>query len=329
MTPLYGTFGAIVVSTQDPQNRGRVRLRIPQVMGVAVSGWAEPVSHGIALPGDQVFAAFSGGDRNAPIFWPLVRTGALGWTPITLLPGWVGDTGEDGPPVCRLSADGMIELHGALRREDSVIPEGNISQTVGTLPLGLAPVTRGFAIAAGATSGSQGSQVSTAWGSGTGGTTSITFTETLSAGVPLTLSFVAPASGKVNIMFGANATNSSDTGVAYMSFTLTRGSTTILSPSLSWATYRQFLGFSSVATSYPVDSLTPASTHTLTASYRSNASGNTASFDKRFMRVDPVSVNPDMAPRVGLYQDGTVRVTFPFGYTSSYVSLAGIRLRAT
>ncbi|MEV6309997.1 phage baseplate assembly protein V [Streptomyces sp. NPDC051840] len=328
MTPLHGTYSAIVVSAQDPQNRGRARLRIPQLMGTAVSGWAEPVTLGATLPGDTVFVAFDGGDRNRPIYWPSVGAGRRGWEPLTLGAGWAGDTGTEGPPMGRLTQDGMIELHGAFRAADNAVPAGNVTQTVGTLAGGLKPVYRAFALAAGPTSASQGAQPATVWGPGTGTTTSATFVDTLSTGGLLTLNFVAPISGKVSVLFGANCTNSSETGVAYMSFTLLRGSTELLAPSLSYATYRQYLGFSSTMTSYPVEGLTPGSTHTITAAYRSNATGNTASFDKRFLRVDPVGVNPDMAPRIGVYQDGTVRVVYPHGTSNSYVSLAGIRVRA-
>lgn len=328
MTPLYGVYSAIVVSAQDPQNRGRVRLRIPQIMGTAVSGWAEPVTLGASFPGDQVFVSFDGGDRNAPVFWPMVRAGRRGWEPLELASGWTGDAGADGPPMARLAADGMIELQGVARTTDNSIPAGNLTVTIGTLAGGLKPLYRAFATAAGATTASQGAQLSTSWAAGTASTTSVTFVENLTTAGPLSVSFVAPISGKVNIFFGANCTNSSDTGVAYMSFTLARGATELLTPSLSWATYRQFTGFSSVVTSYPVEGLAAGSTHTVTAAYRSNAVGNTASFDKRFLRVDPVGVNPELAPRIGVYQDGTVRAVYPYGSANSFVSLAGIRVRA-
>ncbi|MFE5853216.1 phage baseplate assembly protein V [Streptomyces sp. NPDC056500] len=327
MTPLFGIYSGIVVSTQDPQNRGRVKLRVPQVMGAAITGWAEPVVIGNATVGDQVFAAFEGGDQSWPIYWPRPQASALGWRPLALGTGWEGDTGPDGVPECRLM-DGMIEVQGAVRRTDGEVPAAGAPHTVGTLPVGLAPVYRVLAAGATLTNAAQESQSVAAWGPGTAGTTSTSFTETLETAAALTVSFVAPSSQKVNVLFGANCTNSSATGIGYMSIGLRRGGTTVFSPSLLYATYRATDGFVSVSTSYPVSDLQAGVTYTVTAWYRSSSLANTAHFDKRFLRVDPVMPNPNMTPRTGLYQDGTLRVVYPHGSASSFVSFTGLRARA-
>lgn len=38
----YGKYLGFLVDNQDPQRRGRLRLRVPEVLGEVVSGWAEP-----------------------------------------------------------------------------------------------------------------------------------------------------------------------------------------------------------------------------------------------------------------------------------------------
>lgn len=73
MIPIHGLYSAVVVSNSDPEQRGRVQLQIPQITGLAVSGWAEPITAGESVPGDHVYMTFEGGDRNYPLFWPKVR----------------------------------------------------------------------------------------------------------------------------------------------------------------------------------------------------------------------------------------------------------------
>ncbi|MFD6934635.1 phage baseplate assembly protein V [Streptomyces goshikiensis] len=63
-------YAAIVTHSQDPQRLGRVRLRIPQVSGSAVTGWASPSGTLLRLPavGERVFAAFEGGGIRL-VYW--------------------------------------------------------------------------------------------------------------------------------------------------------------------------------------------------------------------------------------------------------------------
>lgn len=77
----YGKYRGIVVDNEDPQERGRVSVRIPSVLGEQVL-WALPCTPyagpGIgwfAVPpaGASVWVEFEGGQRNHPIwagcFW--------------------------------------------------------------------------------------------------------------------------------------------------------------------------------------------------------------------------------------------------------------------
>ena len=80
----YGKYAAFVVDNADPENRGRLRLRIPSVLGTdVVSGWALPcVPYGGApnqgfffIPevDANIWVEFEGGNLDYPIwvgsFW--------------------------------------------------------------------------------------------------------------------------------------------------------------------------------------------------------------------------------------------------------------------
>lgn len=79
----YGKYRAFVADNEDPENRGRLRLVIPSVLGDAETGWALPCfpfgggkSYGwFAVPEKeaQVWAEFEEGDISRPIwtgvFW--------------------------------------------------------------------------------------------------------------------------------------------------------------------------------------------------------------------------------------------------------------------
>jgi hypothetical protein len=80
----YGKYRALVVDNADPENRGRLRLQIPGVLGrEVVSGWALPclpyggaADHGFFFIPEVnacVWAEFEMGDLTYPIwvgaFW--------------------------------------------------------------------------------------------------------------------------------------------------------------------------------------------------------------------------------------------------------------------
>ena len=79
----YGKFRGIVTGNADPQKKGRVRVRVPSVLGNEQSGWALPCLPfgGLAdqgtflIPeiGAQVWVEFEEGDISRPIwtgtFW--------------------------------------------------------------------------------------------------------------------------------------------------------------------------------------------------------------------------------------------------------------------
>lgn len=73
----FGKYRAFVHSINDPQERGRIRVVCPRVLGDAVSNWCEPCmplafdnGGDFALPkvGEAVWVEFEEGDPNKPIY---------------------------------------------------------------------------------------------------------------------------------------------------------------------------------------------------------------------------------------------------------------------
>lgn len=72
MSEHNGIYRASVYDVNDPEERGRLRMLVPSVLGAAVSAWAEPMlpaSEGIVWQeGDRVWVLFEGGDLNRPVY---------------------------------------------------------------------------------------------------------------------------------------------------------------------------------------------------------------------------------------------------------------------
>lgn len=66
----HGIYPAVVYSNADPQNMNRVQLKIPQVLGTAVSQWAIPLALSGSAPdiNTPVAAMFLGGDVSHPCY---------------------------------------------------------------------------------------------------------------------------------------------------------------------------------------------------------------------------------------------------------------------
>ncbi|MGD6750332.1 hypothetical protein [Streptomyces sp. BH105] len=154
-------YAAIITHAQDPQGAGRVRLRIPQVSGDSVTGWAHPSGQVTrrAGVGERVWAAFDGGGSRL-IYWsaePGLITGAQlaegaidgmtvsaanplrssdPWTDPVMAAGWATTTNFGGianalPIRYRRDNSGSLHLCGALTVTDASaaatafsVPEG-------------------------------------------------------------------------------------------------------------------------------------------------------------------------------------------------------------
>jgi hypothetical protein len=64
-----GEYDAFVVHVNDPERRGRIRCRIPEILGDVISDWAAPVWSGtawVAPIGALVVIRFKAGDPSKP-----------------------------------------------------------------------------------------------------------------------------------------------------------------------------------------------------------------------------------------------------------------------
>lgn len=71
MTAVWGVYDAVVQNSHDPAGNMRAKLKIPQVLGTAVSNWARPAGNATGsapVSGTPVFAMFAGGDVNYPVY---------------------------------------------------------------------------------------------------------------------------------------------------------------------------------------------------------------------------------------------------------------------
>ncbi len=73
----YGKYRGLVTDNQDPNNLGRIKVKVPEVLGDVESGWCLPCvpysgsDKGLFMvpePDDGVWIEFEGGDPSRPIW---------------------------------------------------------------------------------------------------------------------------------------------------------------------------------------------------------------------------------------------------------------------
>lgn len=66
----FGVYRGEVAGTDDPEQRGRLTLRVPQILGTGFSNWAEPSDPPSHVPnvGQWVWVQFVGGDVTKPVY---------------------------------------------------------------------------------------------------------------------------------------------------------------------------------------------------------------------------------------------------------------------
>lgn len=128
----YGKYRAFVSDNNDPKNLGRLKLKIPSVLGPdTASGWAMPCApYGggsargfffVPEPGDGVWVEFEGGLLEYPVwvgtFWSLSSSA-------TEVPA---PAASQGPPTCKLikTKAHTIELEDASGSETILISDSN------------------------------------------------------------------------------------------------------------------------------------------------------------------------------------------------------------
>ncbi|GAA3770608.1 hypothetical protein [Streptomyces chiangmaiensis] len=124
-----------------------------------------------------------------------------------------------------------------------------------------------------------------------GDTTSATYVETLNnaVGDPMNASFTAPASGQVLITVGGYLWSSTANYSSFMSANVRNSAGTIvLAADDNRSALVNSTSKASVSTQFLVTGLAAGTTHTATPAYRSGVTTNTANFDSRFIRIDPI-----------------------------------------
>jgi hypothetical protein len=65
----YGIYRGIVADTNDPANKKRIRLQVPQILGTTTTGWAYSINNtSPSAVGTGVWVMFEGGDPNFPLW---------------------------------------------------------------------------------------------------------------------------------------------------------------------------------------------------------------------------------------------------------------------
>jgi len=68
----FGKYRAEVVDVADPEQRGRIRVKCPKVLGTQISRWALPcfMPNTFTVParGTLVWVEFEGGNKDSPIW---------------------------------------------------------------------------------------------------------------------------------------------------------------------------------------------------------------------------------------------------------------------
>lgn len=136
---LFGVYGASVYNNRDPKNQGRIEMRIPQVLGTAISNWADrlsaPSNKGVPKIGEYVTAMFIGGDINRPAYLPAAVSFApitpqpSAWTAISLSAGWSNTSGSASAQY-RTTANGDLEIIGNI--QGGTVTDNT---TIGTVPI--------------------------------------------------------------------------------------------------------------------------------------------------------------------------------------------------
>jgi len=94
-TQFFGKYRGVVTDIQDPMQLGRVRARVPDVMGTAESGWAMPCLpfggagmgfFGLPKVGGGVWIEFEHGDPDYPIWSGCWYGGVSDVPPVLLTP---------------------------------------------------------------------------------------------------------------------------------------------------------------------------------------------------------------------------------------------------
>ena len=118
----FGKYRGSVISNEDPLKMGRIQAQVPDVFGLATSGWAMPAlplagpqvaTYAIPPKGAGVWVEFEHGDKSFPV-WTGCWWGDQGEVPASALAGDLSvpnivlqpQAGTQGAPTVILSGSG-------------------------------------------------------------------------------------------------------------------------------------------------------------------------------------------------------------------------------
>ena len=142
----YGKYRAKVVDIKDPQQRGRIRVMCPRVLGESKSSWCEPCipvaydnGGDFALPkvGEFVWVEFEEGNPNKPIYtgglWSSFNSPSSNYSSNTRLITWGDCKIEMTGDVVSITAPSVI-VNGrpVARVGDKVAIENNTGTILGS-----------------------------------------------------------------------------------------------------------------------------------------------------------------------------------------------------
>lgn len=164
MQPKYDAiYRALVTSTTDPTNSGKIRVQCPQVAGLAEIRLAEPVNAAQPIPkvGTTIWIMFSGGDITKPAYFGnsvwnssfLVQD----WTNFTLASGFTTNGNNNGTPQFQVVSEYgslKVNLQGGINitYPSSTIANGGTWTTIPGVARPTGPILRTLTAACSAAS---------------------------------------------------------------------------------------------------------------------------------------------------------------------------------
>lgn len=115
-----GIYRGVVAATNDPAGKGRIKVKVPQLLGKTLTDWAWPkstASVSLAAPkvGQGVWVMFEGGDPAFPVWVGTFGASPVGQRPLLLKPldGSVSLTSAAPYLVLNTATNGVTEIDAA------------------------------------------------------------------------------------------------------------------------------------------------------------------------------------------------------------------------
>jgi len=152
MRELLSVYRAVVVGVKDPDNKGRIRVKAPQVAGNAELQWAESVNSALPVPAlnSIVWVMFNGGYINKPVYIPNTKDEEVVWRSVSLASGYTHNGNSQGNvqwTTYVIGGQRWVEWRGGMNVNQSgsagswVMPSGGTFETI-TDDIAIPPVKR-------------------------------------------------------------------------------------------------------------------------------------------------------------------------------------------